>query len=50
VSGEARVPFEEDRAFAPEAGFHLEGPDGERIPGEGALRLPWRERGPERIG
>jgi hypothetical protein len=44
----AEVAFEADRAVVDGGeAVVLCGPDGLRIPGEGALRLPWRARGPE---
>ena len=44
----AEVAFEADRAVVDGGeAVVLSGPDGLRIPGEGALRLPWRARGPE---
>jgi hypothetical protein len=41
--GDTRVPFVGDRATLPGGdAVVLEGPDGLRVPAEGALRLPWR--------
>ncbi|MDP2312426.1 MAG: glycoside hydrolase family 57 protein [Pseudomonadota bacterium] len=44
--GGAAVPFEGDRAVLDDGDIVLAGPHGLRVPGEGVLRLPWRERGP----
>ncbi len=49
--GGVEVPFVGDRALIPNAlsdvdAVVLHGPGGLRIPGEGALRLPWRARSP----